>query len=152
MQSSEKHLEIVRRLSHFLDNAIPIPGTKMRVGLDPIIGLIPGIGDAVTNLMSTYIVVIALQMNVSRWTLVRMVFNILIESIVGIIPGLGDIFDAVWKSNERNRKLLENALKNPAGRGIDRWFVILIIVLLLAIFAGTAALAFFFLKWLVEQF
>ena len=152
MKADQSHLDLVKRLSYFLDSAIPIPGTRYRIGLDPIIGLIPGIGDAVTSLMSTYIILIALQMRVSKWTLVRMVFNVLIESLVGVLPVVGDLFDAVWKSNERNRLLLETSMKNPAGRRIDRWFVILVVLALLAIFVATGTVAFIILRWLLEQF
>ncbi|RZA16301.1 MAG: DUF4112 domain-containing protein [Proteobacteria bacterium] len=152
MTTNHKHLDIIRRLSHFLDNAIPIPGTKYRVGLDPIIGLIPGIGDAVTSLMSTYIILIAMQMGVSRWTLTRMVFNVLIESIVGIVPVVGDLFDAAWKSNEKNRILLEASLLNPRGPAADRVFVVGMVFVLLLIFVATGVGAFMLLKWIFQQF
>jgi hypothetical protein len=152
MTKTARQLAMIRRLSHLLDNALPIPGTPYRVGLDPLIGLIPGIGDAITGLISTYIVLLAMQMGVSRWTLTRMVLNILVESLIGIIPVVGDLFDAVWKSNERNRLLLEEAIKNPRGPAADRMFVIGLALALVGVFTATGVLAFLLLKWLLEQF
>lgn len=149
--SEPDRLKFVRRLSYVLDSAIPIPGTRYRVGLDPIIGLIPGVGDAVTSLMSTYLVLVAMQMKVSRFTLIRMVFNIAIESIVGIIPVVGDFFDAYWKANERNRILLEKSIMQPQGKTVDTVFVVGVILVLLGILGLTAYGAISLLQWLVHQ-
>lgn len=145
-------LELIKRISFILDSAIPIPGTKYRVGLDPIIGLIPGVGDGLMSLVSSYIVLSALQMNVSRWTLVRMVYNILIESVVGIIPVVGDLFDAYWKSNERNRVLIEANLNNPKAKSVDQAFVVatLFVLILVLVLTGWGAIA--FMQWLVSKF
>ncbi len=145
-------IALIRRLSYILDSAIPIPGTKFRIGIDPIIGLIPGVGDAVTSLVSTYIIYAAMQMRVSRFTLVRMVFNILIESVIGIVPVVGDIFDAYWKSNERNRILLEKNLANPSATSVDKLFVLGVVAITLAIVVGTAFTAIILLKALVAHF
>jgi hypothetical protein len=145
-------LEFIKRLSYYLDSAIPIPGTKMRIGLDPIIGLIPGVGDALTSLISTYIVLTAMKLKVSRWTLVRMVFNIVIESVVGIIPIVGDFFDAYWKSNERNRILLEKNMANPAAKSADMLFIIATVLILIAILVGTGWAAITLVQWILAQF
>ena len=145
-------LELIKRISYILDSAIPIPGTKYRVGLDPIIGLIPGIGDALTSLVSSYIVLSGMQMNVSRWTLVRMVFNIMIESVVGIVPVVGDVFDAYWKSNERNRVLLEASMDNPKAKAVDKIFVASVLLALVFVLVLTGWGAIEFMKWLISQF
>lgn len=145
-------LELIRRISYILDSAIPIPGTKYRVGLDPIIGLVPGIGDALTSLVSSYIVLSGMQMNVSRWTLVRMVFNIMIESVVGIVPVVGDVFDAYWKSNERNRVLLEASMNNPKAKAVDKIFVASVLLALVFVLVLTGWGAIEFMKWLISQF
>ncbi|MBC7530680.1 MAG: DUF4112 domain-containing protein [Oligoflexus sp.] len=145
-------IELIKRISYILDSAIPIPGTKYRVGLDPIIGLIPGIGDALTSLVSSYIVLSGMQMNVSRWTLVRMVFNILIESVVGIVPVVGDVFDAYWKSNERNRVLLEANMNDPKAKAVDKIFVASVLLLLVFVLVLTGWGAIEFMKWLISQF
>ena len=98
--------EFARVLAYILDDLIPIPGTKYRVGLDPIIGLIPGLGDTSTAAVSSLILVHGLRAGVPRVVLVRMAINILINSILGALPGLGDLFSAWFKSNQRNYLLL----------------------------------------------
>ena len=88
----------LRRMSRLLDNAIPIPGTKIRFGLDPILGLLPGGGDSITGGLSAYIVVEAARMGLPREILWKMVGNILLDSFAGTIPVLGDLFDVGLKS------------------------------------------------------
>jgi hypothetical protein len=100
----------VRVLGKLLDNSIPIPGTPWKVGLDPIIGLIPGVGDFVGALMSGYIVLEAARADIPTVTLVRMLLNVGIDTLVGAVPALGDVFDAAWKANTKNVALLERHL------------------------------------------
>ncbi len=100
-------LRRVRRVSHLLDEAVRIPGTNRRVGLDPILGLIPVVGDLTTALFSAYVVVEAYRLGASRGLLARMVLNVLVDTVGGSVPLVGDVFDAVWKANERNVDLLE---------------------------------------------
>ena len=88
--ASDRKEEFSRLLAYILDDLIPIPGTKYRVGLDPIIGLIPGLGDTSTAALSSVILVHGLRAGVPRVVLVRMAFNILINSILGALPGIGD--------------------------------------------------------------
>ncbi|MBC7660938.1 MAG: DUF4112 domain-containing protein [Chitinophagaceae bacterium] len=148
--SDNRQLAFIRRLSYLLDDAFLIPGTRFRIGLDPIIGLIPGIGDAFTSLISTYIVFAAMKMNISRWTLVRMIFNILVDSVIGIVPVAGDLFDAVWKSNEKNRILLEKNLANPQAKSADRWFIMGAMVVLIAILGATVYATIALIQWLIS--
>lgn len=112
--SEEAHvratLERLRRLSHALDNAFTLPLVNYRVGWDAIIGLIPGIGDAITLLPSGYLIYQAHRLGTPRPLLIRMILNVLLEALIGTIPLIGDIFDAVWKANERNLALLERHL------------------------------------------
>ncbi len=148
--SSAEQLKRVRWLSWILDNSIKVPGSNFRIGLDPLIGLIPGVGDLIGTALSSYIVVLAVSANVSAWTLTRMTLNILLESMVGVIPIVGDIFDATFKANERNRKLLEASLENPQRKKLDRRFVILIVSTLVLIFGLSAYLAFKTLVWIIN--
>jgi hypothetical protein len=142
----------LRRLSHLLDKAIPIPGTKFRFGLDPIIGLLPGGGDTVTGALSAYIVVEAARMGVPREILLQMVGNILLDSSAGLIPVLGDIFDLGWKSNVKNVALLEKHLKlNPTSDRVDYLFLFGLILILAFIVIGFAAITAFILGWLWQQ-
>lgn len=131
-------LERVRALSRLLDNAIAVPGTNYRFGLDPILGLLPGGGDTFTGLISTYIIWEAASMGLPRSTLIRMTWNVLLEVIVGTIPFIGDLFDFAWKANARNARLLEQHLANPrTSRRADQAFALVLIgVILLAIMAA----------------
>ena len=105
-----KTLKRIRRLSRLMDTAIGIPGTKFRIGLDPIIGLVPGAGDLVSTAFSAYIILLAARFKLPRPALQKMVFNVALESVVGAVPLAGDIFDAYYKSNIRNLEILENHL------------------------------------------
>jgi hypothetical protein len=97
----------VRVLARLLDSSITIPGTNLKFGLDPIIGLIPGIGDLMGAVMSGYIILEAVRADVPNVTLVRMLVNVGIDTLLGAVPALGDVFDAAWKSNTMNVALLE---------------------------------------------
>lgn len=103
-------LNQVNRLAYLLDNSIRIPIINYRIGLDTIIGLIPVLGDAVGMLISGFIVVQAVRLGVSQAVVTRMLINIALEGIIGSIPIIGDIFDAVFKANVRNARLLRQAL------------------------------------------
>lgn len=130
-------LKRIRMLSYILDRSIPVPGTRFRFGLDPILGLVPVGGDVLGAIFSTYILLEAARFGLPPLTLLRMVFNILCETIVGIVPGFGNIFDAAWKANTRNLALLEAHLVTPTkSRAADKWFFIVLLGgLLLALIA-----------------
>ena len=139
----------LRRLSHLLDNAIPVPGTSYRIGLDPILGLLPGGGDTVTGAMGAYIIIEAARMGLPRKVIWEMVGNIIFDSVVGIVPVLGDLFDVTWKANVRNIQLLEKHLQlTPKNRKGDRAFIIGLTLLLIVIVLGFASLTVFLISWL----
>lgn len=94
-----------------MDTAIRIPGIGFRIGLDPIIGLVPGLGDLISTAFSAYIIYLAARFNLPGKAIGWMVFNISLEAVVGAVPLVGDLFDAVYKSNIRNLKLLEEHLQ-----------------------------------------
>ena len=102
-QPALRHLE---RLARLLDSAVGIPGTRFRIGLDGLLGLIPGVGDVAGLVLSTYIVFAAARAGASTQTLIRMSANMGVEAIVGVVPVLGEIIDIAWKANERNVALL----------------------------------------------
>jgi len=104
-------LNRIRRLSRLMDTAIGIPGTRFRIGLDPIIGLIPGAGDLISTSLSAYIIFLAARFGLPRQVLTQMIFNIALEAVVGSVPLIGDLFDAAYKSNIRNLDLLERQLR-----------------------------------------
>ena len=141
-------MQRLRRFGRLMDSAIGIPGTKFRVGLDPIIGLIPGGGDTAGLIFSSYIVLEAARMGASKSALSTMAFNILLETVVGTVPVVGDIFDVTWKSNIRNIELLEEHLNVPRPVAQNRWFAILLIIGLALAVVACLALSFYILRWL----
>ena len=144
-------LNKMRSLSYLLDESIPIPGTSYRIGIDPILGLIPAAGDYLGVILSLYIVIESAKLGASKATLSRMVFNILFDSLLGTVPVLGDLFDAGYKSNKRNLKLLENHLVNPTiGKKVDWWFILLIFAFVLLCLLITTAITLFILTLLFK--
>ena len=142
-------LKRLRALSHLLDNAIPIPGLG-RIGLDPIIGLLPGGGDLFSGLLSAYIVIEGARLGAPAASLTRMAFNILLEVLVGTAPMLGDLFDAAWKANAKNVALLEAHIQTPhPSRPADKGFVILLMAGLIVVLIGAAAVSLWLLRWLL---
>ena len=122
---ADRNLETLRRWAVLLDNAFRVPGTDIRFGLDPILGLIPGIGDLATPVLSVLILVHGARVRVPKIVLARMVINAIVDFTVGAIPVVGDLFDFGWKSNAWNLALLERHARPgmPATRG-DWIFVI----------------------------
>ena len=104
----------VRALARLLDNAVRVPGTRIGVGLDALIGLVPGLGDIAGGAMSAYVLVTAARLGVPRPVLGRMLVNLGIDALVGAVPVLGDLFDIGFKANVRNVQLLERTLDAPA--------------------------------------
>jgi hypothetical protein len=102
----ETRLKRVRLLSRLLDEQLRIPGTTYRLGLDGLLGLIPGVGDAASALLSAYILYEALRLGAPKTLLLRMLANIGIDTVGGAIPVVGDIFDVAWKANKKNAALL----------------------------------------------
>ena len=134
-------VEHLRALSRLLDSAFVIPGTRYRVGLDAIVGLVPGIGDAISALFSFYIIFQAGRLGVPKSTLARMIGNVGLDTLIGEIPLLGDLFDFGFKSNTRNLVLLEHHLQQPAAaRGQSRRVLALLAVGLLVLLLAIVAL------------
>jgi hypothetical protein len=103
-------LRRVEQLAYWLDDHYRLPGTRFRVGLDGIVGLIPGIGDAVTSTLTAYIVYEAWRLGVPSSMLARMLANLGIDTVVGVVPLVGDLLDIGFKANRRNLKLLHRHL------------------------------------------
>ena len=121
----ERPLQALRSLKRLLDDAFSVPGTSLRFGWDPIIGLVPWVGDLLTALFSCAIIVQAHRMRIPRVVVVRMLINVGLDLAIGIVPLVGDAADFFWKSNTRNFALLEHhaAQARPASRG-DWLFVV----------------------------
>ncbi len=130
-------------LSHLLDNSIPVPGTRARFGLDAVIGLIPGFGDAAGAVVSAYVVVQAARLGASVPTLIHMLLNVGVEAVAGAVPLLGDLFDAAFKANARNVALLRREMDLPGStRRSSKAVVGAVIVALVVILGGIGILAF----------
>lgn len=107
-------------LARLLDDAVTIPGTSFRIGLDPLVGLLPGIGDALGALVGGVIIYYAARRGAPKRVLVRMLGNVMVDYLVGIVPVLGDLFDAAFRSNHRNVELLRSLKDEDWGETRDR--------------------------------
>lgn len=146
---AREHLFVIAdMLAKALDTTVKIPGTSISIGLDPLLGLIPGIGDALANLIGTIILVLAARVRVPRIVLARMSLNLLINGVVGAIPIAGDLFSVWFQSNTRNAALLRAAAMKPDRETRPDWLYVGGIV------GGTVALmllAIAFVVWVVAQ-
>jgi hypothetical protein len=107
-------------LTRLLDSAIAVPGLRTRVGLDALLGLLPGVGDLISGALGLYLVAEARQLGASRWLQARMIANLLIDTAVGAVPVAGDLFDVYFKAHVRNLKLLQKELGEPfMDRDVD---------------------------------
>ena len=141
----------MRYLSRLLDTSIGLPG-GYRIGIDPIIGLVPGIGDVISSGLSVWLVYDAARLGISKRVLARMVLNVVLEAAVGVVPLLGDIFDAAWKANVRNMRLVE-ASYNPALKERSFWKMIAVLLAAVVIIYGSLFLAFYlFFTWVFAMF
>jgi Domain of unknown function (DUF4112) len=103
-------LRRVEQLAYWLDDRYRLPGTRFRIGLDGLVGLIPGVGDAVTSTLTAYIIYEAWRLGVPTSMLARMLANLGIDTVVGIVPVVGDLLDVGFKANRRNLRLLHRHL------------------------------------------
>jgi hypothetical protein len=140
----------VRMLAKFLDSAFTVPGTRFRFGFDPLIDLVPVVGDAVGAAIGSYILVTGARLGLPRAVLARMLWNIGIDAVVGAVPFVGPLLDAGYRSNTKNVRLLEAALVDAdRTRRTSRWAVWGLVAAVLAIVAGgvVASVALFKLIW-----
>ncbi|GGD05402.1 DUF4112 domain-containing protein [Halopseudomonas salina] len=112
-QGNEKTRKKLERLAWFLDSSIKVPGFNARFGLDGLIGLIPGVGDVISALISSVVISEAARMGAPKTLLLKMAFNVLVDTVVGAVPLVGDLFDFAWKANNRNVSLLNRYLDSP---------------------------------------
>ena len=150
--SDDTRLTRVRTIARALDSAVAIPGTSFRFGLDPILGLVPGLGDLAGAVLSGYIVLAGIRMGVSHAGVLRMLGNIAIDTFVGSVPIVGDLFDAGWKSNNRNVALIERHMADPRGtRSANRFVILGVVVVLLLFLSAGIALTTLVVRFLIEH-
>ncbi len=130
----DRALPALRKWAVLLDSAFQVPGTQMRFGIDPIIGLLPGAGDLITGFFSVMILLHSIRLRVPKVVIARMVFNSGLDLLVGVVPLLGDLFDAGFKANLRNLRLLErHAYREVKPDTSDYAFVAVCIVVLVSL-------------------
>ena len=136
-----RRLDRLRRLARVWDAAIRIPGTPFAIGLDPLLGLVPGAGDALGAGVALWIVLQAARLGAPATTLLRMLANVAIDALIGAVPVAGDVFDFAWKANLRNVDLLERHVADPTGarRASTVWLTAIGVTLGLVL-AGVVAL------------
>jgi hypothetical protein len=145
-ESDARTLAALRRWSVLLDSAFRVPGTQMTFGLDPIIGLIPILGDLTTPIFAGLLLLHAVRLRIPRVVQLRMVLNAAIDLAVGLIPVAGDLFDFGWKANVKNLALLERYAHSGAKAALGDWlFVSVVIGVLLA----AALIPILFAAWLL---
>lgn len=145
----ERSLE---QLSRMMDGLFRVPGTGWRIGLDALVGLVPGVGDVATTAVSFYILAAGVRYRVPKVTLLRMASNVAVDYLLGAVPVVGDLFDVAWKSNQMNVELLKSrASVSPEearhGRVSDWLFLGVIMLVLLLLLVGSLAVS----LWLLTQ-
>ena len=141
-----QRLKALKHVSRLLDSAFVIPGTDIRLGLDPLLGLVPGLGDLASPLFAIALLWQSRDLGIPRLVQLRMIFNVAIDALVGLLPVAGDLFDVAWKANDRNIALLErHAYEQRRPTAGDWLFVIAAIGLLVII----ASVPFLLAGWLI---
>jgi hypothetical protein len=128
----QNKLDRLRGIATILDDAVRVPGTNIRFGLDALLGLFPGAGDAITGGVAAYAIVLAAQLGAPPAVIARMALNVLIDVATGTIPVLGDIFDVGWKSNRKNVRLLERYQAQPEKVKAASWGVVMAVLLVIS--------------------
>jgi hypothetical protein len=141
----------VRRVARMLDSALRIPGTNIRFGLDAVIGLVPGLGDAAGAVLAAYIILLAARLGAPAAVVVRMLVNVAVDAMAGAIPLIGDLFDVAWKANNRNVALLDRYLDAPGKvHAASRAMLAGIVAALAALVVGGIALGVWAIRLLLS--
>jgi hypothetical protein len=149
IEAQTSSIRRLRRLSYLLDDVIRIPGTPYRIGIDPLLDVLPIGGDFLGTAFSVYIVLEAARLGVPRAALVQMVVNILLDTVISTVPVLGTVVDATWKANRKNIALLQEHLDIPQpGKKADWLFIALLLGGLLLAVVVMAAISVMLLRWL----
>ena len=143
-----RRLEALKGLARLLDSAFSLPGTSARIGLDPILGLLPGLGDLVSPLFTIGALLLARELGVPKVVQLRMVFNVAIDALIGIVPVVGDLFDVAWKANERNVVLLDHYAYEEHRAGAGDW---LFVAVAIALVVAVAVLPLAGVVWLITR-
>jgi hypothetical protein len=144
-------LRRVKVVASVLDDAIRVPGTDLRFGIDPLIGLVPGLGDLLGGAASAYIILEAARAGAPASVLTRMALNVGIDTLVGGVPVIGDLFDFAWKSNARNVELLARHVEAPARtQRASRALVVALLAAIALVAIGVSFLGIYLIKRLLS--
>jgi hypothetical protein len=140
--SQQDREALAKLIALIMDTMFRVPGTNVRFGLDPIVGLVPGLGNAVSAIVSSFVLLQSVRSGIPRIVLVRMALNVLINTTAGAVPIVGDLFSVWWKSNVRNYRLYQKHASDTATSTSNDWFfvIILISLILLGLLAVLALL------------
>lgn len=142
---------LFRWIALFMDNLIRVPGTRFRIGIDPLIGLIPGIGDTGSAMVSAVALIQAARQGLPKIILARMAVNILLNEFIGIVPVVGDAFSFWFKSNARNHQLIKDYAGGHRKVSRSDWiFVFGILILLGLLVAAGITVSLFFVQQLIR--
>lgn len=144
---ADERLRWVERIAHLMDSQFQLPGTRFRFGLDPLLGLLPVVGDLSTTAVSVALLLTMLRHGASGAVVVRMALNIFIDTVVGGIPLIGNVFDFAYKSNERNVALLRRHYAEGQHSGSGKGLIILLSLLFGVVFALVAWGSVVLLRW-----
>ena len=148
MKAEASSVTNLERLAKLMDSQFRIPGTNIKFGLDALIGLIPGIGDFATFIISGMMLSALAKNGASGFVLARMTVNIILDALIGSIPILGDIFDVGFKANERNLKLMREHYFEGRHKGSALKVIIPLLLFLLIILSCITWLSYKFINWL----
>lgn len=135
-----QRLDALRKVSQLLDSAFVVPGTSYRIGLDPIVGLVPLVGDLISPLFTIGILWQARELGIPRVVQLRMIFNVAIDGLLGTVPVVGDLFDFAWKANDRNMTLLERHATEERPPTPGDWVFVAAMILLALVIAAVPLL------------
>jgi hypothetical protein len=152
-RAREVDLRLSRQLARVMDDAVTVPGTRFGVGLDAVLGLLPGIGDAVGSALSTVIVRDAILARVPMVVLARMALNLVVDALLGLVPGVGDLLDVAHRANRKNLHLLlreveEQPLREPPTAAYVAGAVALTVVPVLAGVAVAILSIWLLVRWI----
>jgi hypothetical protein len=148
---ADERLRWVERIARLMDSQFQLPGTRFRFGLDPLLGLLPIVGDLSTTVVSGALLLTMFRHGASGAVVVRMALNILIDTVVGAIPLLGNIFDFAYKSNERNVALLRRHYAEGRHTGSGKGLVVLLLLFITALLGLVGWGSVLLLRWGWQQ-